>query len=180
MGSHEVSLKSDRLTLDPFVEADRHELLELFRDPAVRRYLLDDLRVSTDWISGEIASSHARFADSGAGLWSARLVHHPEIIGFAGFREFFDPPQLQLLYGLLPRYWGRGLATEAARAVCDHAFRDLAFAQVVAAIDIPNEASRRVLERLSMQLNRTALDGEGGSAFYVLDRAAWIHSGARR
>ena len=44
------------------------------------------------------------------------LMLYTGLVGFVGFRPFFDPPELQLLYGLLPAYWGRGLATEPAGA----------------------------------------------------------------
>ena len=167
-------MTSKRTILRPFAERDADELLTLFRDPAVRLYLLDDSLVSAEWVHDEIVASDARFANSGTGLWSIRLANDVSIIGFVGFREFFDPPQLQLLYGLLPGHWGRGLATEVAATVCDHAFRELGFSEVVAAIDIPNEASGRVLERIGMRLERTTHEGSEGTAFFVLDRPSSI------
>ena len=161
------------MVLTPFAERDAEELHALFRDPAVRRYLLDDSLVSIKWVHDEIMASDARFEDAGAGLWSIRIPNESKIIGFAGFREFFDPPQLQLLYGLLPSYWGQGLATAAASAVCDHAFCELGFSEVRAAVDIPNEASTKVLGRLCMRLERTTQEGPAGTAFFVLDRMTW-------
>ena len=176
-------MKSERTTLRPFAAPDADELLTVFRDPGVRRYLLDDSLVSAEWVRDEIGSSDARFASSGTGLWSIRLTGAPSIIGFAGCRDFFDPPQLQLIYGLLPGLWGRGLATEVAARVCDHAFRELGFSQVSAAIDVPNEASARVLERLGMKMKETTDEGSYGTAFYVLDRLSWaarIETGGAR
>ena len=158
-----------RAVLSPFCDADTDELLAIFRDPMVRRYLLDDEEVSADWVKAEIEASEHRFERSGAGLWAIRLAGRPAIIGFAGFREFFDPPQLQLLYGLLPGLWGRGLATEAAAAVCNHAFRSLGLERVTAATDTDNEASGRVLQRLGMRPMKTTPEGAGGTTFYVLD-----------
>ena len=128
--------------------------------------------VPSDWVKAEIAASRARFERDGTGLWALRLTGQPPIIGFAGFREFFEPPQLQLLYALLPQYWGRGLATEAAAAVCDHAFSTLGFERVEAATDTENQASARVLLRLGMRPVRTTPEGTGGTTFYVMERAA--------
>ena len=119
--------------------------------------MLDDVR-SAAWVRDEIVASDARFAHSGTGLWTIRLAGDPGIIGFVGFREFFDPPRLQLLYGLLPGYWGRGLATEAAARICHHAFLELGFLAISAAIDIPNLASANVLRRLGMTEVRTSDD----------------------
>ena len=174
MGRTVEELTSARTVLRHFAEEDQKELLALFRDPSVRRYLLDDAVVSAGWVRDEIASSRDRFERSGAGLWSIRLKEEVRIIGFAGFRGFFDPPQLQLLYGLLPAYWGSGLATEVASTMCDYAFDTLEFDDVAAAIDAPNVASARVLARLGMVESPDALSGCGAeTACYVLRRGVW-------
>ncbi len=167
-------IASERTLLQPFAKADADELLTVFRDPKVRQYLLDDSVVSAEWVRDEIVTSDARFARSEGGLWATRLADEPGIIGFVGFRDFFEPPQLQLLYALLPEHWGQGFATEVAHVVCGYAFDKLGFAEIVAATDIPNEASARVLLRLGMSLDRTTPDGPSGTAFYVLDRADWV------
>jgi len=163
-------LRTARAILRRFGEDDAEELLHIFRDPSVRQNLLDDELVSREWVLQEVESSDSRFVETGAGLWSARILDSPEIVGFVGFREFFDPPQLQLLYGLMPEYWNRGLATEIAQRVCDHAFHNLGFSRIEAAVDIPNERSAAVLQRLGMKLFRTTKDGPGGTAFYSVER----------
>jgi [ribosomal protein S5]-alanine N-acetyltransferase len=163
-----------RITLAPFSYADADELLGVFRHPDVRRFLLDDEIVSSEWLRDEIEASDARFACGSAGLWTVRLTGAPGIIGFTGFRDFFDPPQLQLLYGLLPQYWKRGLALEAAARACDYAIHNLGFTVINAATDLPNDASIRVLERLGMTRTRVSDAGPAGTAFFALTRAAWL------
>lgn len=166
-------IATERTLLTPISRAEAEELLKLFRDPSVRRYLLDDELVSRAWVLDEIEGSDARFAESGVGLWSIRVADRDELVGFVGLREFFDPPELQILYGLFPGVWGRGLATEAASAIRDHVFGDLGHAELRAATDLPNEASARVLLRLGMRLVRTTGDKSAGTAFYAMTREAW-------
>lgn len=173
-------LYSARAILRPFEQGDAAELLALFRDPEVRRYLLDDALVSNEWVMDEIRSSNERFAESGTGLWSISLADEARIAGFVGFRDFFDPPQLQLLYGLLPGYWGRGLATEVAARICAEAFTTLGLDRVRAATDRPNAASSRVLERLGMTLVRNSAEGTAGTLFYELKREDWERSSTTR
>lgn len=167
-----TALATPRLRLAPFAAADADELVQLFRDPAVRRYLLDDALVGPEWMAGEIAASEARFAREGTGMWSLRLADGDgTIIGFTGFRPFFGPPQLQLLYGLLPSCWGRGFATEAAARLCRHGFEVLGLDPIRAAIDVPNTASAAVLSRLGFA--RVNTEHAGPTAFFALTRAAW-------
>lgn len=179
-----TTLHTPRLDLTPVSAADTDELLALFNDPNVGRYLLDGEPVSREWVDGEIASSVARFDESGCGLWAVRMrpdSGEPDppdlpdtIAGVVGLRPFFDPPDLQLLYALHPRAWGRGLATEAARAVVHHAFGVLGFDEIKAATDEPNRASVAVLERLGMEPWKV----EGGephrTLFYRVCRADWM------
>lgn len=166
-------IHSERLVMHPISENDAESLLGVFRDPAVRRYLLDDATVSLEWVRNEIASSNQRFAARGAGLCAIRLMGATAIIGFVGFREFFDPPRLQLLYGLLPGYWGQGLAVEAARRMCDFAFDELGFSRIEAAMDAPNERSIGVAGRLG--LSRLDAPGKGldATVFYEIDCDTW-------
>ena len=169
-----IHLTTERLELRPFADADAAELLCLFQKPTVRRYLLDDLIVTQDWVDEEIQSSEERFEGGTLGLWAVRASGEPEIIGFVGFRPFFDPPELQLLYGLRPDRRGQGSATECARAACDYAFNVLGFEAVRAATDLPNTASVAVLHRLGMSLDRTTDEGEAGTNFFSIDRVTWL------
>jgi len=163
-------LRTERLELHPFVPEDRLALHLIFIEPSVRRYLLDDTVVPLDWVDEEIESSAARFQSEGAGLWTIRRIDSDEPIGFVGFRPFFDPPQRQLLYGLLPEAWGHGFATESAQAVMDFAFTELGFDKIVAATDRPNRASEAVMRRLGMTLSHVTDDDSGGTVFYSIVR----------
>ncbi|HET9950107.1 MAG TPA: GNAT family N-acetyltransferase, partial [Longimicrobiales bacterium] len=81
----------------PFAAGDLDELHALFTHPDVRRWLLDDEIVSPEWVAAEIAASGERFAAGGLGLWTVRERAGDALVGFVGFRPFFDPPELQLL-----------------------------------------------------------------------------------
>ncbi|MBM3813172.1 MAG: GNAT family N-acetyltransferase [Acidimicrobiia bacterium] len=168
-----MTIRSERLLLLPISEGDAESLLGVFQDSAVRRYLLDDAIVSLDWVKHEIASSNERFASTGAGLWAIRITGTTSIVGFVGFREFFDPPRLQLLYGLLPACWGQGLASEAAKVVCDHAFGVLGFSRIEAAMDEPNRRSIVVAERLGLCRLSAPVQTHDATAFYGIDRDTW-------
>ena len=117
-----VTIRTDRLVLRPFALADEDTLFAIFRDDGVRRFLLDGHLVDRDWVRAEIEWSMRRFAEGGLGICLAREPIGQEPIGFAGFRPFRDPPVLELLYGLYPTFWGKGLASEMSRAMIALAF----------------------------------------------------------
>ena len=170
-------IQTQRLLLIPFRIDDADELLRLFRDADVRQYLLDDQLVDRAWVDQEIDTSRRRFGDDSIGIWSIRQLDASDaanestpIIGFTGFRPFFDPPELQLIYGLLSSAWGTGFATEAARAAIAFGFEQVELDTVVAATDQPNVASLAVMKRLGMEPDRVTDDEDQGTVFYRLDR----------
>lgn len=82
------------------------------------------------------------------------VIHRADkkLIGYCGFfRQVVDDiEEIEIGYRLDSRYWGRGLATEAARIVRDHAFNDLRLEHVISLIHPDNTASRRVAEKNEM------------------------------
>jgi len=89
-----------------------------------------------------------------------------EIIGFCGFWYFRDPPELELIYGLAPAYWGQGFATEAVRAMMQYGFDRLSLKEIVGSTDAANVASARVMEQAGMKLIRRATVGGLETLFY--------------
>ncbi len=79
-----------------------------------------------------------------------------------------------MLYGLAPEWWGRGLATEAGRAVLTYAFAQLRCPRVTAAADVPNLPSVSVLERLGMRFTHRATRNGLATLFYELHREDFL------
>jgi RimJ/RimL family protein N-acetyltransferase len=88
-----------------------------------------------------------------------------------------EPPELGYWLGV--PFWGNGYATEAVRAVIDHAFADLAFEALGAGARVTNPASRRVLEKCGFQwtgVGLTRIRALASSApidRFRLERAIW-------
>jgi len=79
-----------------------------------------------------------------------------QLLGYCGFflQNVDEVDELEIAYRLDPDFWGKGLATEAARAVRDHAFTDLALKRVISLIHPDNIASRRVAEKTGMTFEK--------------------------
>lgn len=93
-----------------------------------------------------------------------------ELIGFCGLRYIGETRDVELLYGIHPRLWGRGFATEAARAILQWAFRETTLPRVFAGADLPNAASFRVMEKLGMRFSETRMTAAGETPYRVIDR----------
>lgn len=144
-------LATERLRLRPLVNADVPALHRFYNDPEVRRYLWDNQEVSTEQVQDIVVQSQSCFEAFGAGFFAIEMLDTPgEITGFCGYRRFEGSDQPELLYGILPEFWGQGFVTEAAKAVLTYGFERCELPAVIAATDTPNQASVRVLQRLGL------------------------------
>ena len=105
-----------RLALRPIAAEDSAELLALFSEPGVRRYLLDDKVVDASWVAREIAASDELFERGALGLFTVRDRGDDRLIGIAGFRLFEGPSDPQLLYALAPGTTGRGTSDRRVKS----------------------------------------------------------------
>ena len=138
-------LTSQRLSYRRLSQRDIEVFHRLCRDEHVKRYLLDGADMPHAWAIEAIEISDRLFQTDGVGLW---LVERDDVaIGFSGFRVFDElAPEPQLLYAFAGDHVGCGLATEAALTMLAQT-RRLGWSRVVAAVDAPNTASVRVLQK---------------------------------
>jgi ribosomal-protein-alanine N-acetyltransferase len=147
-----VILTTPRTTLEPLKDDRLDAMHAMWTNEHVRRYLWDGIVIPRERAAEVIAASVADFSAYRYGLWAVVDNASGEVAGFCGLRST-EHGAPELLYGLWPRFWGKGLATEAARAVLHYAFA-LGHETVVAATDPPNDASARLLERIGMSFER--------------------------
>lgn len=160
----DYALTTERLALRPVTAADHPVLLAHWTLPDVRRFLFDGAALSAAEVSETIEESARDFAAGGYGIWLIREraradlagpdpagteLAGTELIGTVGLRPL-DDTGLEIFYSLAPGSWGRGYATEAARAVLGHALGTLGLAEVLAEVDEGNTASVAVIKRLGM------------------------------
>ena len=168
--SNAPTLETERLVLRPLVEADLGDLHRISNDPLVRRYLWDDEPVSRATIGEVIAQSTRMFSEEGVGLFGVRLRGGEKLLGFCGFVRLEEMEEMELGYELTPDYWGRGLATEAARACLRYALEEVSLPRVIAGANAPNVASLRVLEKLGMKPLGSINPHAPDAPYYVLYR----------
>ena len=155
----DYALTTERLALCPVTADDHRVLLAHWTLPDVRRFLFDGALLSAAEVSETIEESARDFADGGYGIWIIREHARPDLArpelagtglaGTAGLRPL-DGIGLEIFYSLAPGAWGRGYATEAARAVVGHALGTLGLTEVLAEVDEGNTASVAVVKRLGM------------------------------
>lgn len=142
------TIPTTRTVLRPATLADTPALHALWTAPGLRRYLWDDTIIDYSQSLALVERSNMLFAEHGFGLWAAHSRETWELWGFAGFVYFYDPPVLELCYGLTEEQWGRGLATEICAALVRYGVETLDLLDIRASVHVANGASIRVLHKL--------------------------------
>lgn len=140
-------LRTDRLVLRPFTEADVDDVFAFAAEEAWSRYL--DPVVPYPYVRAD--------AEDYVGRCLVAMDKHPfaierdgRVIGSLEIRPTSDRPVAELGWSLGTEHWGQGLMTEAVRAALDHAFRDLGMLRCFARADLRNVGSWRVMEKVGM------------------------------
>lgn len=164
MMTEALILKTERLRLRPWREDDLEAIAAMNADPEVMRYFPACLE-RAETVS-MMARNTAHMECHGFAWWALEI---PDVASFAGGVSLIMPafhahftPCFEIGWRLPRVFWGRGYATEAARALLDFAFHQLDLDEVVAMTTFGNERSRSVMQRLGM--SRSVADDFGHPA----------------
>ena len=148
-----TDLRTERLLLRQWRDSDREPFAELNADPETMRYFPATMtREQSDSFVERIGEG---FAERGFGLWAVEV---PGVTPFAGFVGLSVPrfetdftPCVEVGWRLAADVWGRGYASEGARAAVGYGFGEAGLDEIVSFTVPENRRSRSVMERIGMQ-----------------------------
>jgi RimJ/RimL family protein N-acetyltransferase len=149
--SHEL-LRTDRLALRRFTADDAQNLYRLDSDPRVMRYIGDgsvSTRASIEAGLARIVRYYDRYP--GLGVWPAQERPTSRFIGWFCLKYVPKTVEVEVGYRLLPEAWGRGYATEGARALVARGFEVLGLYRIIGLTHPENVASQRVLQKAGLR-----------------------------
>lgn len=173
MSGAEPRILTARLVLRPLAAEDVDHLVALDSDPEVRRHVDQPEAPSREEALARLPRLLERFGAGGEPAFRAAEERRDgSFCGWFHLRPLDDDPAaLDLGYRLRRDRWGRGLASEGARALVERAFGVLGAERVVAHALEANAASRRVLEKVGLRERARYLHrGELPAVAYVLER----------
>ena len=142
-------LETERLLLRQLTTDDAEFILELLNDPSFIRNIGDrNVRTIDDACSYILNGPVASYAKNGFGLYLVVLKETNESIGMCGLIKREALEDVDIGYALLPRYWSKGYAFEAARATKEYARKVIGLNRIIAIVDPVNTGSIRVLEKI--------------------------------
>jgi RimJ/RimL family protein N-acetyltransferase len=145
-------IETPRLILRPWRESDLAPFAEQNADPLVMRHMRGVL--TRDESDAYVARARQHLAETGFGIWAVEAPGVAPFIGAVGLNhvkfEASFTPAVEVAWRLHRHHWGRGYATEAARAAIEDGFTRIGLREIVAFTALDNTASAQVMERVGM------------------------------
>jgi len=152
----QVDIDTQRILLRRWIESDLDAFIRMNANPSVMRYFpavlsADETRTFYDSIQQE-------FDEYGYGLYAAEEKSRGNFMGFIGFHwsvlDMDFCPCIEIGWRLEQCFWGKGYASEGAKACLKYGFEVLAFDYVASFTSTENIASQRVMQKIGMQFER--------------------------
>lgn len=176
MAQRSYFLTSPRLGFSEWRDDDLDLAVSLWGDPRVTALFDARERLTREQVARRLEQELDRRRTLGIQYWPAFLRESEDFVGCAGLKPYGESPERREMgVHLRPAFWGRGLATEACRAIVTYAFGELGLRALLAGHHPENHASRRVLEKLGFRHLRDELfEGTGlVHPLYELPSAEW-------
>jgi len=186
-----TEIRTDRLLLRRWRDADREPFAALNADPVVMEHLLGPMtRDRSDAFADRIV---AQWEQRGWGLWAVEVPGVAAFIGYVGLwpaDDVIGRPAVEVGWRQARQHWGHGYMTEGAGQALRYGFETVGLMEVVSFTVPQNERSRRVMDRIGMvrdpsgDFDHPRIDPERypemvRHVLYRLDRDAWRSSVAR-
>lgn len=160
---------------------DDEGMFELDSDPEVHLYLGSDPLTKIEQSRDVIAIIRQQYIDNGIGRWAVIEKATGNFIGWSGLKLIKEPinnriGHLDLGYRFIPKYWGKGYASETARASLEYGFNEMKQDAIYAIANIHNIKSRNVLEKCGLKFVEQ-FDWEGiPHDWFEISKEDWVRS----
>ncbi|MES2560181.1 MAG: GNAT family N-acetyltransferase [Bacteroidota bacterium] len=150
-----MKIETERLILREFLPTDDEAMFEMDSNPEVHKYLGNNPVTDIEQVQGYIASIRQQYIDYGIGRWAVVEKESGKVIGWAGLKFITEVENNRTRfhdvgYRLNQKYWGKGYATESAKAAIKFGFEKLQLTEIIGSANVANIQSRKALEKCGL------------------------------
>lgn len=166
-------IETERLILREFTINDVEAVYEFNSNIELHKYTGDEIIESRERAKEIIKDIWFKdYEKYGYGRWAVIFKPENKIIGFAGLKYLPKIKETDIGYRFLPKYWGKGIATEVSKEIIKYGFNELKLEKIIGIAMPENIGSWKVLEKIGLTLYKVDdYDGDGKDYnWYKIDR----------
>ena len=167
-------LETERLLLRKFTPEDLDELIALRSDDEVIKYLGGRKLQNPEAIAKRLQFYLDCYEKLGFGMSAMIWKKENEMIGWSGLQPLDGTTEIEVGYGMVKRFWGRGVGYECASAWLSYGFEQANLERIVAVASPANTGSWRIMEKCGMHYEKTETHYGMECVFYAISKSEFI------
>lgn len=156
----------------PFEVQDAPLMQALNSDPDVVRYVDSDGNETVEQLK-EFIRGYTQYEEYKMGRLSMFLKDTGEYIGWSGLKYRPESDTVDVGYRLMKKHWGKGYATESARASLDYGFKTLGLEKIIAMAMTENTASINIFKKMGMRYTHNDICDGHNAVVYEITKEEW-------
>ena len=173
--NRDVLLETEHLILRRMRDDDLDDIARINADPEVMRYIADGSLRSREQTAAAIRRTHRIYEIyPGLGFWVGEEKPRQKFVGVFALVYIPKTVQVEVGYRLRKSAWGRGLATEGARALVRYGMIELGLERIAGLTHPDNAGSQNVLMKAGLRRNGMGHYYERDLCYFVADRASLL------
>lgn len=167
------AFETDRVKARRVTQGDLEELVSMYQNPEVMK-TMGGIRSREQTLSS-LEKMIKHWDDHGFGVWILEDKEARTFMGRAGLKHVHidGADEVELLYGLLPEYWSKGIAAEVAQEIIRIGFQELGLENITCFALHENKASQRIMEKLGFTYEKNCVHADLPHVFYRLTKEQW-------
>lgn len=167
-------LETERLLIRRFTPADLDKLIELRADEEVVKYLGGRKLQNPEAIAKRFQVYLDCYEKVGFGVCAMIWKETGEMFGWSGLMPLEDTGEIEVGYGMIKEFWGKGIGFECATAWLEFGFGRAGLERIVAVAYPANEGSWRIMEKCGMKYEKTETFYGAECVFYALSKDEFL------
>lgn len=174
-----IFAETERIILREIVLEDAAAMFEMDADPEVHRYLGNTPIVSIDEAVANILFIRKQYEELGIGRWAIVDRESGEFVGWGGLKFRTDEVNgytsyHDVGYRLLRKHWGKGYATESAKASVAYGFNEMDLNAIYAMANIENVGSINALQKTGLTITGHITHEGIPCHWFEIKKADWL------
>jgi RimJ/RimL family protein N-acetyltransferase len=141
-------IETERLLLRTYKPDEMEKVYELCSDKDVTRHFPPYFKIEKKEVLASLPARLQRWRTQGFGQFGVFDKANENLIGYCGFQYLDQTEAVEIYYGFFKKYWGKGFATEAARAALQFGFEQVKLSEIAAVTHPDNIESQNVLRKI--------------------------------
>lgn len=146
----EIVFQTPRLILSKFSIMDAQNFYDLNSNPKVLQYTGDNA-FSSIAEAEDFLKNYSDYKRNGYGRWAVLDKNSTEFLGWCGLK--FDGKETDIGFRFFEEHWGKGYATESAKACLEYGFEELSLTEIIGRAMKENLASHKVLSKIGLNFS---------------------------